>query len=632
MRRLYLNSTDEEDRILHLSKMAFYTAAGNPDSAVIIGEEALSRAKKIKFVPGVASSMNSIGWACFKKGQNDKAVELIQSAIKLYLPANDDENLLTAYLNLSSIYIRQENYSEALKYLRQALVYEDKYPMNAALVAIYKNLGIVYRELQEYDQAVTYFKRSIQINLKNRNITLAADTKIGLGILYQQTGQASAALEEIRGAYDLYKQDGNLHGMSMAYENEGDIYYAQGQYLQALGAYEKARHGYAESGNTADLAYISMNIARVQVALRQYDRAVENLTSGLGNAKKSGATNYELDILRQFAELYERMDDFELALRYYKSAQELKDSVKSDEQAAQLNRIRTEFEAAQKDQQIALLDADKEMQKAKTFRNLVIALLFVVIALFLAVVMFVRSKLFRKEKQLISHEKLMAEQQQRDAEQKFLRSQMNPHFIFNCMNTIESFVLQNKKEEASGLIQNFSKIFRLVLEHSASKEVSVAEDLNLIKVYLQIEQRRFSGIFDFDIRVNEAVLDCRMAPMIIQPFVENAIVHGIRNRKEPGGFISISAEPEDGFIRFCIKDNGVGRKAAELIKKRQTAVHRSRAIEITRNRLAAIHNNQNAGDYLRYSDGDSTGTGTQVEIWVPRIAPRKENDLCSEPL
>lgn len=206
-------------------------------------------------------------------------------------------------------------------------------------------------------------------------------------------------------------------------------------------------------------------------------------------------------------------------------------------------------------------------------------------------------------------------------EQKLLRSQMNPHFIFNCLNTIDSFVLQNKKTEASRLIQRFSKLSRQVLEFTALTDIAVKEEMDLIRVYLQIEQTRYNGHFEFKIDIDPSIITCRMPPMLIQPFVENAVIHGIKNRVGGGGLIEITAVAVGGQVKFTVFDNGIGRKMAQLIKNEQQKPHNSRAMKITASRLADLNPGLNPDQYLRYTDLAGDQSGTIVEIWIPKTLP-----------
>lgn len=621
LKQLYEQSNKEEDRIIYLSKIAFYNISTNPDSALLMVEKSLESAKRIDYQDGIASCYNTMGWAFFQKGQNEKAVNYIQSAIEIYQKNKNNENLFSSYFNLSSIFIRQENYAEALKYLLRTLSLLEIYPNHTQSVGVYRNLGIVYREMKDYDKAIEYFNKAIDVNLKNNNKHLAADIKISLGILYNQINKNKLAIKEYEECYELYQQEKSLYGMSIVRENEGELYLKLKKYPKALICFEEAKSGYEQLGNKADLAYISMSIARLYTAMRDFPQAIKSLERGLVFSQEVSAKNYEMDIYGQFSETFEEEGNYASALKYNKIYQALKDSLQSEAEVNQLNRVRVEFETQQKDKEITLLNTEKALQNEKSNRRLGIMIATLLGAISLAVALYIRSKLLENENLLALKENELTQQKQQQTEQKLLRSQMNPHFIFNCLNTIDSFVLQNRKQDASRLIQRFSKLSRQILEFTSQSEILVEEAMGMIKVYLQIEQTRYSGNFDFSITINEQVEKCLIAPMIIQPFIENAIIHGIKNLEDGRGFISVQVEPDGDFIRFTVCDNGVGRLQSQLIKKEQTKSHNSKAMEITTARLAAIHKSANVDDYIKYTDFEGEISGTKVEIWLPKILP-----------
>lgn len=621
LEQLYKMSDHEEDKIIYLSKIAFYTAGSDLDDALSKAEQALARSQEIDFQEGIASSYNTIGWVYFKSGQTEKGIRHIQTAINIYQKLNSDEDVLSGYLNLSSIFIRDRNYAEALQYLLQALPLLDSYPDYPQITGIYGNLGIVYRELKDYDKSIEYFNRAIAVNLKNNHHVLAADIKVSLGILYKQIGNITLALQEYREAYNLYHGENHQYGMGIVRENQGELYLDMGEYDKALQSFEEAKSTYEAIGDKSDLAYISMDLAKAQSHLNNFQAAIENLELSLNLAQESGVINYEMDIYEQLSETYEMQNNYGAALESYKRFQNLKDSIKSEAQVNQLNRIRTEFETAQKDKEISLLNTEKLLQKEKNRRRFWLAVSAILAAVSIAIALFIRSKYLEKKNLLSIQEKQLAQKQQEEAEQKLLRSQMNPHFIFNALNTIDSFVLQNRKLEASKLIQRFSKLSRKVLESTAQSDISIEEDLDIIQVYLQIEQTRYSGAFDFTIDIDEEIKNCRVAPMIIQPFVENAILHGIKNRKSDGGLISISVQQDSDKIHYLIQDNGVGRKKAEEIKKMRHKSHTSKAMEITAARLAVMNKGEAVDKYIRYTDLEGEFTGTKVEIWIPKVTP-----------
>jgi len=208
-----------------------------------------------------------------------------------------------------------------------------------------------------------------------------------------------------------------------------------------------------------------------------------------------------------------------------------------------------------------------------------------------------------------------------ELEIKALRAQMNPHFIFNCMNTIDAYILRKKSLEASDYLQKFSKLIRKILENSESKTISIEQEIQTLKLYIELEQERFSYSFEsyFDIEPELMENDYQIPSLVIQPFVENAILHGIRHLTERKGLISIILKKiknelgED--ILFCqIQDNGIGRKASSIINQQRQASHKSMGVNVTLERINAYQAIYGSKMETIVSDLEEA---TRVEIKLP---------------
>jgi hypothetical protein len=222
---------------------------------------------------------------------------------------------------------------------------------------------------------------------------------------------------------------------------------------------------------------------------------------------------------------------------------------------------------------------------------------------------------FRRREQKVRTEKKLIE-----LELKALRSQMNPHFIFNVLNAIQHFMLQNNFKETNHYLTQFAKLVRTVLNLSEKNIITIGEEVELLRLYMNLEKMRFENGFDYEIILGEEIDEDydEIPSMLIQPYVENAIWHGLMNKKEKG-FIQISINIIDGNLCCVIEDNGIGIKKGKAIKsKRKYLKHKSVGMRITKDRLDIL----NDKDSLNISILDlellnSKKTGTRVEINLP---------------
>ena len=195
---------------------------------------------------------------------------------------------------------------------------------------------------------------------------------------------------------------------------------------------------------------------------------------------------------------------------------------------------------------------------------------------------------------------------------------MNPHFIFNALNSIQFFIAQNDRKNAISYLSTFSKLIRGVLNNSVNNKIRLSEELELLQYYVNLELVRFDNKFDFILTVDEKLdtESVEIPSLLIQPYVENAIIHGLYNKSDRGALkISVNKETED-MILFEIEDDGIGRAAATELKKKNFPSHKSMGIALTEDRLRLI----NAQDSVSFETNDlyndSRPAGTRVKIWV----------------
>jgi LytS/YehU family sensor histidine kinase len=205
-----------------------------------------------------------------------------------------------------------------------------------------------------------------------------------------------------------------------------------------------------------------------------------------------------------------------------------------------------------------------------------------------------------------------------------LRQQMNPHFIFNTLNSIQYYVFQNDKISSNNYMTKFASLIRKTLENSRHTEISIKEELDTLNLYLELEELRFKEKFEWAIRVDEEIdtLAYKIPTMLIQPYVENAITHGLMNKENGKGTLYIQLELKDDHINCTVEDNGIGRAKAMEIKKMKNENHHSMGTNITESRLKLVNELYGKNMTVIYTDLlDANGepAGTKVEISIPII-------------
>jgi len=238
----------------------------------------------------------------------------------------------------------------------------------------------------------------------------------------------------------------------------------------------------------------------------------------------------------------------------------------------------------------------------------------------------------RNEKQRLEHklelqqlesEKTKSELQQQatDLEMQALRAQMNPHFIFNSLNSINRFILQNNRQQASEYLTKFSKLVRMILQNSQASLITLESELESLQLYLEMEALRFNYHFAYKISVpkNLDIDMLKVPPLIIQPYVENAIWHGLMHKEEKGQ-LDIEVSQENNYLFFKITDDGIGRKQSAALASKSATKHKSMGLRITADRIAMMETANEIESPVTINDlvnADGSAAGTEVIIKMP---------------
>lgn len=206
------------------------------------------------------------------------------------------------------------------------------------------------------------------------------------------------------------------------------------------------------------------------------------------------------------------------------------------------------------------------------------------------------------------------------SELQALRAQMNPHFMFNTLSSIQNFINSKNSDEAVKYLSKFAKLMRSIMENSKKSRVNLKEELEALELYMQLEQLRLEYKFDYEIIIDKNVdpTHDEIPPLLIQPYVENAIWHGITH-KEGKGKITIHIANRNHTLQCTINDNGVGRAASEKIN-RQKNKHKSYGMSITKERLEILNTMQKSQLSVEIADilnDEKQVTGTSVKIFIP---------------
>ncbi len=223
------------------------------------------------------------------------------------------------------------------------------------------------------------------------------------------------------------------------------------------------------------------------------------------------------------------------------------------------------------------------------------------------------------------HVKFQYERDLAELKMQALTAQMNPHFIFNSLNSIDYYIIKNDTKKASNYLNRFSRLMRLILKNSRSNYISLKDDVDALKLYLEIEALRFNHQFEYEININDQIDTdyIKIPPMLIQPYVENSIWHGLLHKRVQGKIvIEFDLDDQNGLIKCTIRDNGIGRKKSmeAKAKKGLDKQRKSFGMNITKDKIEAINFLHDINTEVKITDlydQQNEGIGTQVELSIP---------------
>jgi sensor histidine kinase YesM len=456
----------------------------------------------LKYKEGECYALNSLGIIYRNFSLYTKALENHKQAEELSQEVNNKELMMLSLNMQGVVYRRMDFVRSALDYHAKALniantVETPSYDIKLGIAVSQNSMGNIYLSLKQYDLALEQFTNSLTIEKSLNN-------KLGLAINYENIGfikEAEGRLEDALKYYETsleYNNEINSEvGRVICNNSIVQIYIKQKKVLVALKLSESTLIKALEVGDQFYISTSYMNLGWVKYELNHLTQAEKYLNIALDISKKYGLKLSEIEVYNRLSELNTKKGDYQTALQEFKMAKELEKSINN--------------ERDRKSNTIKALADENELVKTKLEKNK-LALLFGLLGIILVSILFTvydRHKNLKQEKKILT------------LEQDMLRSQMNPHFLFNSLNSIKLYIINNEKENAVYYLNKFAKLIRKILAASSEKEIPLSDELDTMELYMNIENIRFSNAIEFKILIDENVNthNIKVPSLIIQPFL-----------------------------------------------------------------------------------------------------------------
>lgn len=591
------------------------------------------------------------------------ALETVQKALEISYTIDSDRGEAFCYQTLGTIQYQKHNHLEAIRYFQKAIALFKNIGDQSAYYKTLRYLGQSYESASQNVKAIDTYSNFLQLAQAKRNTKDELWAKAALGrthfnnkkyeasnTYYQQLliayrsqsdevkvsemygyiGKCYAGMKDTTNALKYFGLAGTLGdtytsdvAQASSWQNVSRSYNSIGDYDNSVKYEKKAKEVNKSRNDYKGVLSNNANIANDYIFMNRGDEAIPflkeniNLSSGFGELKSTGETYKALS--EAYAQIG-KLEDAKNSFDQYVSVQEQLLSEKEEELNA-LASVNSQFN--DKEKQIELLIRDKELDEekiglleskrqleasnAKAQRRVNYILVGLSILLLVGLGFFYRSS---RQKQLAN--KLLSI--------RSLRSQMNPHFIFNSLNSVNSFISKSDERSANKYLSEFARLMRTVLEHSKQDFVVLSAEIGVLERYLSLEHIRFHDQFDYTFTVDESLEVDRLMipPMLVQPYVENAIWHGLRY-KEGKGNLQISFSKIGETLSVQIEDDGIGRTKSQEIKTKNQKIGKSTGLKNTTNRLKLLNDVHNIRISSAITDLHKDGSGTAVNIVMPLI-------------
>jgi len=574
--------------------------------------EAAELAKKNNFIRPLSEIYSLASKRYRNRSDYGEAIIYANEALDLAKKL-DDKSLLANYINMAAvIYRRVDENSQAMQMHMEAMEIAEALNDTFQLSVSINGIGNVYLGLKRYHASIEYFKKSFAFAVQQKNILGQAINTNNIGEALKHTGQLDSALVYFHQSLEYNMQVKSEVGYAICYNSIGDTYRLKNDFKQAL---KYLKQALVLNEKTRDKINVSSSyslLGETYLQVYDYTRAIEHLKEGLAIALEIGS-KYQIETCsRLLATAYENIDDLKNSIRYLKISQVYKDSIFNEANLRHITVVRAKHEADKSKYQIQQLNNETSLQKKliSQQQKTILYFTFFVLAFIAGSIL-----IYRQVKLNAGYKSILMQQ-------RLLRSQMNPHFIFNALSAIQVYILENDMENSSKFLSHFARLMRQVLHSSQREYVSLEEEKNMLNYYLKLQQLRFPHPFSFNITfdkdIDEAIT--LIPPMITQPFVENSVEHGLRS-VEKKGLVEVRFLRDNNSLIIEIEDNGIGLADAQMLNK-GGAKHESVATRITNERLQVIERMTKKQCSLTIIDLHSDSaqkSGVLVKIKIPII-------------
>ena len=577
-------------------------------------DDALLLSEKLNFKKGIAGAYNNFGVIYSNQFNYGEAFRNYLTSLKIREEIGDKKGMAATYVGIGNIYDDQGNYPEALKNYLTSLKLREDIGYKNGIAASHVNIGNIYTYQRNYPEALKNYLAALKIFEERGANNGIAMSHNNIGDIYRLQGNYAEALKNYLVSFKIYEKSGHKPGIADAHNYIGLLYSDEGNYIEASKNYLISLKINEEVGDKQRIADNYNNLGRLNIKLHKPAEAKKYLDDALSLNKQMGIRDEIRDAYNDLAELDSLQGNFKSAFDNYKMYVLYRDSLINSENTVKIVGMQMQYEFDKKEA-VTKLEQEKAIEATKNRSNLILMSSVILIISSLFIILLIRQVNLKKR----AIEKANTAHKMAELELQSLRTQLNPHFMFNSLNSIQELILLEENEKSQAYLARFGKLLRMLLENAESPFISLRKEIDFLRLYLGLENLRvpdlqYSISTDPTLNTEETLIP----NMILQPYIENAIWHGL-SHKETDKQLQIRIYRENGTVNYEIEDNGVGRTKAAELKSLFRKKHKSKGMELLTKRFKLL--NEEYGSDIKTTVTDviknNEVAGTLVRVTVP---------------
>lgn len=634
--KILQTTSNDSTRIMALKKLSEIYRDSNQVKSIEYAMELSQLAEKLSNDKARFYSFELLGTVYSNVGKYDKALKYFDSAGIVVKKINYELGEVTLSNQKGKLYAMQGAYEKAISCFTLVLRYFTLANDSLRVAKSLNNIGNIYFEIFKYEKALSFYNKSLQYKNVNLDPVGYATTLNNISEVLVAQNKYEEAIAILNRCLSINSEQKSKDDIALVYVNLGDAYLKINRFERAIISIEKAIQLYSELDDYDGLVTALHVQGKIYERMNNFEAAQKSLLKSLRIASENGMNANRADILLELYKLNRRLNRLEKAIYYYESHIAIRDSIMDKKKIDLVNETINQFEVESKVKEVELLKAMNNSNLSKIKR---IEITFALVSLTLLTVLFLLFVFYYRWKMRanlnlakIQHDLKDQEVKNMEIDKKniqfkllALRLQMNPHFIFNALNSIQGLIISDETKLAFKYLSKFSKLLRHVLEYSEESSVSLRRELETLELYLEIEQMRFKNDFQFSIVVDPIINrnDLLVPCMLLQPIVENSLKHGLL-LKVGIKRIDIYITTVGDMIRYIVEDNGIGRDEAKTRTNYSAEKSQSKGTQIIQERLNVISAQSKLNIIDLFVNG--VAAGTRVDIQFPAKAHVRELD------